>query len=74
MSEDAYSLYQLVAEDKRYPIEAYMFVREALDYATDSMALGQQYSIDSDIDDPTEQAHVERHLTGQQLCEAIREY
>ena len=76
MSDDSVSLYQLVNQDPRYPIEAYGFVREALNYAADSMELGSQaYSdLDSDLETAARQAQLERHLTGQQLCEAIRRY
>lgn len=74
MSDDSFSLYQLVAEDKRYPVEAYMFVREALAYATDSMALGHQFDAELEFEEVAQQTRRERHLTGQQLCEAIREY
>ena len=75
MNDESYSLYQLVREDPRYPVEAYLFVREALAYAADSMELGcQSYDSDQEIDTATHLARRERHLTGQQLCEAIRQY
>lgn len=78
MSDESYALYHLVNQDSRYPIEAYQFVREALGFATDSMELGAggydaSLEIDS-IDAVTHLARRERHLTGQQLCEAIRQY
>jgi uncharacterized repeat protein (TIGR04138 family) len=75
MSDETVSLYQLVKQDPRYPIEAYLFVREALSFAADSMEL------DCETCEPPQDAspvkHVvrrERHLTGQQLCEAIRQF
>ncbi len=75
MTDESYSLYQLVREDPRYPVEAYMFVREALAYAADSMELGcQSYDSDLEAGSATHLAQRERHLTGQQLCEAIRQY
>ena len=74
MSDDSFTLYQLVAQDKRYPVEAYQFVREALSFATDSLALGEQYDVESEFSDADHLTLRERHLTGQQLCEAIREY
>ena len=75
MSDETFCLYQLVNEDPRYPVEAYMFVREALAYASDSMELGEHtYEAEVDIDAVTHLARRERHLTGQQLCEAIRQY
>ena len=75
MSDESFSLYQIVDQDPRYPIEAYMFVREALAYASDSLELGSQcYQSEVDVDAATHLARRERHLTGQQLCEAIRQY
>ena len=76
MSDDSFSLYQLVNQDPRYPIEAYWFVREALAFAADSMELGlHSYGDpDCDLETATHRAQRERHLTGQELCEAIRGY
>ncbi len=75
MTDDSFSLYQIVNQDPRYPIEAYWFVREALAYAADSMELGSHaYNEDGDPEATAQRAQRERHLTGQQLCEAIRRY
>ncbi len=75
MSDESYSLYQIVDQDPRYPIDAYIFVRDALAYASDSLELGSQcYPADAEVDASTQLARRERHLTGQQLCEAIRQY
>ena len=58
---------RVLKKDTRYKLEAYEFVREALTYAQDKMGLGVPERAESgDI--------VERHLTGQQLCEAGRLY
>ena len=76
MTDDSFSLYQLVNQDPRYPIEAYWFVREALAYAADSVELGAHDFNDPEFDaeSAAQQACRERHLTGQELCEAIRGY
>jgi uncharacterized repeat protein (TIGR04138 family) len=76
MTDDSFSLYQLVSQDPRYPVEAYRFVREALAFAADSMELeSSDYSDpDFDLDSEKHKARRERHLSGQQLCEAIRRY
>ena len=50
---------QILDADPRYDWEAYRFVREALAYAHDVLKM---------------EGRVERHLTGQMLCEAIRIY
>lgn len=68
---DEIALFEIVENDSRYPMEAYHFVREALAYASDNMQLDlQEFERFSDDDGPV----VERHFTGQQLCEAIRRY
>ncbi len=78
MSDETHSLLQLVKQDDRYPVEAYFFIRDALAFAADSMELGK-YS-ETAIDEPEsleptlKQSRRERHLTGQELCEAIRRY
>ena len=70
MADETLALHQLVAQDERYPIEAYFFVRDALSYASDSLELNNQFHQESELYDSPQ----EHHLTGQQLCEAIREY
>ncbi len=74
MSEESYSLQQLVNSDARFPIPAYQFVREALAFAADSMELGITGDDPDRDEESLEQNRRERHLTGQQLCQAIREY
>ena len=54
---------RLLDHDSRYKIDAYQFVREALAYAQEDMQLGSPDSPEG-----------ESHITGQQLCDAIREY
>lgn len=60
---------ELIAKDPRYCIEAYQFVREGLTYAQDVLQLGSQQPADE-----TSDVEVEKHISGQQLCEAIRLY
>ena len=76
MSDDSFSLYQLVSQDPRYPVEAYQFVRDALAFAADSLELESHDYNDPEFDVETanHNARRERHLSGQQLCEAIRRY
>ncbi len=54
--------------DRRYHRETYFFVFEALRFAQEQLGLGGMRG--ADAPDPDE----ERHITGQQLCEAIRQY
>lgn len=62
-------LHQLQKEDPRYKLEAYQFVRDALQYAHDTLQLAT--SSESEEEDGKRPGG-DRHLTGQQLCEAIR--
>lgn len=68
---------KLLKEDKRYRLEAYIFVFEALSYAQNVLKMGKEVpSEPHDMDPPGETGGSgrERHLTGQELCEAIRRY
>jgi uncharacterized repeat protein (TIGR04138 family) len=67
---------QLLRDDPRYKIEAYQFVRDGLSYAQEVLALGTARPTDltSDEEEDPDCPRVEAHLTGQQLCQAIRTY
>jgi uncharacterized repeat protein (TIGR04138 family) len=68
MLDPDHPLAELIRRDRRYHAEAYRFVFEALRFAQEQMGLGGSRS----ADDPDDEE--ERHVTGQQLCEAIRRY
>lgn len=76
MLSPAHPLMRLVREDRRYPLQAYLFVFDALSYAQSVLGLGAES--DSDEPEPPPSGRrgqqQERHVTGQQLCEAIRAY
>ena len=74
MNEEPHSLHQLVGKDSRYHVDAYVFIREALAYAADSMELGSAGEEFEFPEEEIEQNRRERHLSGQELCEAIRQY
>jgi uncharacterized repeat protein (TIGR04138 family) len=64
---------RLLEEDRRYKLDAYVFLFEALHYAQDVLQMGAE--------SPTEPAPAddeprgpEHHVSGQELCEAIRRY
>lgn len=63
MKEKLHPIVELLQQDQRFHIEAYQFVREALSYAQEIMRFPGE-----------EGAEGEHHITGQQLCEAIRKY
>jgi uncharacterized repeat protein (TIGR04138 family) len=67
MSTPLPPILQLLHDDQRYKLEAYQFVREALEYA--HRILGWGCATPSEDEPPPES-----HVTGQQLCEAIRQY
>lgn len=64
MSEKVHPLWELLQQDQRYHLEAYQFVREALAFAQEELHMSGRSG--------TEEG--ENHITGQQLCEAIRQY
>jgi uncharacterized repeat protein (TIGR04138 family) len=61
----------VLKRDPRYRAEAYEFVREALGYAQDYLQMGPPAAW---REEEEEEPGRERHLTGQELCEAIRQY
>ena len=73
MTENQHPIFELLDQDKRYKLEAYQFVRDALSFAQEVLGLGKADSPDETP--PLEsESLVEPHLTGQQLCEAVRQY
>ncbi len=68
MSGQPHPIVTLLKHDARYKLDAYQFVRDALAYAQDELGMGQQQEVEDDSDPP-----IDAHLTGQQLCEAIRQ-
>lgn len=67
MHEHVLAIVELLQQDQRYHLEAYQFVRESLAYAQKIMKL----PANNEEDTKEKQDH---HLTGQQLCLAIREF
>ncbi len=80
---------ELLRRDKRYKFEAYLFVFDALRYGQERMGLGQAAHEEDDLtekeleveieffDQSTEESLLEedeRHVTGQQLCQAIQRF
>lgn len=77
MSESTSLWTELLAHDKRYRPEAYLFVFESLEFAQRVLGMGQSPGDDDDepADEPDEPSErPERHLTGQELCDAARVY
>lgn len=68
MNEQILAIIELLQKDQRYHLEAYQFVREGLGYAQKVMKLP------ATKEDGGETGAKDHHLTGQQLCVALKEY
>lgn len=79
---------KLLRDDRRYPIAAYAFVFESLEYAQNILKLGieketEPLTVNSELSaqeiEELRRSHddepdLKRHVTGQDLCEAARRY
>lgn len=90
MKSPLQAMRDLLVEDTRYKIEAYQFIREALQYAHENLidSPGEEdgdeaaafLPIDQDVEDEFDDDFDDlpeqnpNHVTGQQLCEACRRY
>jgi uncharacterized repeat protein (TIGR04138 family) len=74
MLDPTHPIAQLLSDDRRYKLEAYAFVFEALNYAHNELGMGGTPGEEPSGEEEEGDEGDERHLTGQQLCEAIREY
>ena len=70
MSDAQLILMKLVESDSRYKLDAYLFVRDGLTYAQEVLQIGTEEA--ESASPPREEK--EKHLTGQQLCQALRQY
>ena len=88
--DPSHPLFQLLQRDRRYTLDAYLFVLESLSFAQESLGLGAEPAAEElePAAEPVEQRptkskakggksrgrQAERHVSGQQLCEAARLY
>ena len=68
--DPTYPMTELLRRDRRYSPEAYTFIFEALRFAQEQFGLRKDL-VEQELDDADEDVH---HVTGQQLCQAIRKY
>ena len=73
------SVAQLLETDRRYPLEAYIFVFEALNYAQNMLGMGtpcasEPSAVKGEEGEEGEEDIGQRHVTGQELCEAVRRF
>lgn len=74
MLDPTHPIAKLLKEDRRYKIDAYAFVFEALNYAHTQLGMGAERPALSEEEGEEGGRETERHLSGRQLCEAIRQY
>ena len=82
MTEKSFPIIELLQQDQRYKLEGYQFVREALQYAQEVLSMPAQDTASEKATSEKSGSEktvgkapkTEHHLTGQQLCEAIRVY
>tara|TARA_R110002049_G_scaffold4601_6_gene32903 strand:- start:115325 stop:115750 length:426 start_codon:yes stop_codon:yes gene_type:complete len=71
MTTPMQAMRELLEEDTRFKLEAYQFIREALQFAQEHLDLFDR----PDTKTPESSASaMPKHVTGQQLCEACRRY
>lgn len=76
MSPDTHPLVKLLCEDRRYKLEAYRFVQAGLTFAQDVLGMGGEV-VDSSgrrAKRNTGRSRAVRHVSGQDLCHALRIY
>lgn len=74
MAEALRRLAEIAKKDGRYTVDAYVFVQQSLAYAQFELGMGRPRPFNVDGIDDFDDLPPEAHLTGQQLCEAIRLY
>lgn len=72
MTQDGFQFYQMLQDDPRYPLEAYQFVQDALGYA--QQLIDKDDPIVTQLQSDSESIDQDKHLTGQQLCYAVKNY
>ncbi len=85
MLDPDHPIAELLRRDERYHFDAYVFIFEALRHAQEELGMGTDHLAQSDLDaelnaekesllDSDGEDKPERHVTGQELCEAMRQY
>ena len=73
MRDELQHLRTIAAQDQRYHLDAYQFVREALCYASDILEYGKKTTPKLDLESE-EPLVLQRHLSGRQLCLGLKHY
>ena len=72
--DPALAIAELLREDKRYVFEAYLFVFDALEYAHRVLSTGIEKPAAGETSSEEEEEARQHHLTGGELCHAIRRF
>ena len=73
MLDPAHPIAILLEQDRRYSFEAYVFLFEALHFAQNVLQMGAESPTELVAEDEAPRGE-EHHVSGQDLCEAIRRY
>lgn len=67
---------EIAKKDGRYHFESYIFIQQGLAYAQFELGMGlpRPFGLEGEEEEEMTEPPPEAHLTGQQLCEAIRLY
>ncbi len=83
MFDPSHPLAELLEEDHRYKFDAYVFVFEALNYAQSVLGMGTDSisepaesvpDLPPEVVEEAEGEGPQQHVTGQELCQAIRQF
>jgi uncharacterized repeat protein (TIGR04138 family) len=76
MTHPQKAFYELLRQDRRYRAEAYQLVWESLNFAQKELKMGKPQLSEplESVEEPEGASKPERHVSGQELCHAIREY
>lgn len=70
MIDPHHPIAELLRHDKRYHFEAYLFVFQALRFAQSELGMG----VAKELEEDEGEGEVQRHVTGQELCRAMRQF
>ncbi len=70
MLDPSHPIVELLRKDGRYALDAYAFVFEALHFAQNVLEMGTECP--TERAEASEEESPQRHVTGQELCEAVR--
>ena len=73
MLDPDHPIAELLRRDTRYHFDAYVFVFEALRHGQEVLGMGTEH-LSAEVSDDDGDDKPQRHVTGQELCEAMRQF